>query len=227
MRKLVDFAGLLRGLPPAPTIVLHSACAQPEGLAAQLAQHAALIPGARLVTLMPMGLAPYAEPAALEHLRITTFFPGRALRDAARRGAMEVTRVPLSGLCALFDSGALRADMLLLNLSAPDSDGAMTLGVSVDYMRSVLAQRPLVVAELDKTMPATCGDTRILEGDVDFALEAQFPVIEMQPPEGGEIDRRIADHIAGLVPDNAVIQSGIGAIPDLAVARLAHLRGLR
>jgi 4-hydroxybutyrate CoA-transferase len=226
MKTLSDFPGLLRGLPPSPTIVLHSACAQPEGLAALLAAHAALIHGARVVTLMPMGHAPYADAPALAHLRTTTFFPGKALRGAARNGTVEVTRVPLSRLCALFDSGTLRADLLLLNLSPPDSDGTMTLGVSVDYMRSVLAQRPLVVAELDASMPATSGNTRVLEGEVNFAVEAKFAVTEMQPPEGGEIDRMIAGHIAALVPDGAVIQSGIGAIPDLALMRLAHLRNL-
>jgi 4-hydroxybutyrate CoA-transferase len=226
MKNLSDFPGLLSCLPKSPTIVLHSACAQPEGLAAQLAAHAALVHGAHVVTLMPMGHAPYADPPALAHLRTTTFFPGRALRGAARNGAVDVTRVPLSGLCALFDSGILRADLLLLNLSPPDSEGAMTLGVSVDYMRSVLAQRPLVIAELDTTMPATSGNTRVLENEVDFAVEAQFAVTEMPPPEGSDIDRMIAGHIAALVPDGAVIQSGIGAIPDLALMRLTHLRNL-
>ncbi len=175
---------------------------------------------------MPMAESPYAEPEALVHLRVLTFFPGTGLRRAAKSGAVEVTRQPLSRICSLFDSGSLKADLLLLRL-APDAHGSgFSLGVSVDYMQSVLAQDPVVIAEIDESVPWTFGATVVPESGVDYAVTPGTPVTEMRASSESELDARIADHVAGLIPPGAMLQSGIGSIPDLALGRLHHLQGL-
>jgi acyl-CoA hydrolase len=207
-------------------IVLHSACAQPQRLAALLALHAPDLDGATIVTLMPMADSPYASPEALAHLHVQTFFPGKGLRTAAKEGTVDVKRVPLSRICSLFDAGVLKADLLLLRLS-PDKHGSgFSLGVSVDYMQSVLAQRPVVVAEIDESMPWTFGATAVSASAVDYVLAAESPVTEMPASAESEVDGRIADHVAELIPQRAMLQTGIGVIPDLVLARLGHLNGL-
>lgn len=205
---------------------MHSACSQPQRLAAWLATHAAQLHGARVVTLMPMAETPYAQPEALRCFEVVTFFPGKGLRGAVKSGAVSVTRVPLSRLCALFDSGSLKGDLLLLRLSPPDERGAHSLGVSVDYMPSVLAQSPTVVAEIDPSVPWTFGDTQVLPEQIDHAIAPAGPVTELPAAQPGAIDARVAEHVASLIPHGAILQIGIGAIPEAVAQRLGHLHGL-
>lgn len=226
MKALVDPAALFAALPRGATIVLHSACAEPRRLAALLATHAEAVHGARVVTLMPMGAAPYAQPACAAHLEIATFYPGTALRRALGAGTARPLRHPLSALPGLFDRGDIRADALLLQVSPPDAGGYLSLGLSVDYMRAVLAQRPLVVAEINPKMPRTCGDTLLHASAIDWFVDATEPPLPVAAAVPDAVDERIAANIAALVEDGAVLQVGIGSLPEGAVAQLGHLKHL-
>lgn len=226
MKPLQDVGALLGRLGAGCALVMHSGCAEPPVLAREVAQHAPSMRGVRLLTLMPMGSAPYGEAAAASQLDVDTFFPGRGLRQALNAGRVRPLRHALSAIPALFDSGALRADVVMLQVSPPDPMGHVSLGVSVDYMRSVLAQSPLVIAEINPRMPATCGDTRLPVDQIDWFIEGGEPVQAVPPSEVDEVDARIAGHVAGLVMDGAVLQVGIGSLPDAVLGRLGHLKHL-
>jgi 4-hydroxybutyrate CoA-transferase len=82
------------------------------------------------------------------------------------------------------------------------------------------------VAEIDPAMPRTRGDTLLSADQVDVALDADAPPWRMSPAAAEAADHRIADHVAGLVDSGCTIQTGIGAIPDLVLARLGALTDL-
>jgi acyl-CoA hydrolase len=141
-----------------------------------LASEASLLEGASLYCMMPMGDPAYAHEPASGHISVKAFFPGTGLRSAIAADRATSLRYSLSELAHVFESGVLRADALFLQLSPPDSLGRASLGVSVDYMPSVLRQKPLVIAQINSRMPRTCGDTMIDVDIVDFYIELQdFP----------------------------------------------------
>lgn len=226
MKPLPDFGALLGRLGSGCTLVMHSGCAEPPMLAREVARNAVSMRGMHLLTLMPMGEAPYGEAGLVSQLDIATFFPGRGLRQALNSGRVRPLRHALSAIPTLFDTGAMRADAVLLHVSPPDATGHVSLGVSVDYMRSVLAQSPLVVAEINPAMPATCGDTRVPVDQIDWFIEGGEPVQAVAPSETDEVDARIARHVAGLVRDGSVLQVGIGSLPDAVLGQLGHLKHL-
>ncbi len=227
MRPLEDWRELLPVLAPGASIVLHSACAEPRLLTRQLAEHARALRDVQVYSLMPMGECPHAAPGvAGANLSLTTFFPGKGLREAVNAGRAQVRRTPLSAIPALFQRRVLTADVLFLQLSPPDAAGRMSLGVSVDYMRAVLDRARVVVAEVNPRMPATRGDTLVRADEVDFVVEAKGPPQAVAAAPADPVDARIAEHVAGLIPSGAVLQAGIGSIPDLVLGRLSHLRDL-
>lgn len=226
MRQFQHFEEILPIFRPGTSVVLHSACAEPQHLASQLALHATSFRDVRLYTLMPMGQAPYAAAIAGSGLSVVTFSPGKGLREAANAGRVEMMRTPLSGIPKLFHDRILTADVLLLQVSPPDENGTMSLGISVDYMRAVLEQRPMVVAEINPLMPRTCGDTSVFENQVDYVLKSQNPLQAVQPAKPDEIEQRIAEHVAGLITHGCVIQTGIGLLPDLVLGHLGTLHDL-
>ncbi len=226
MRPFEDFEEILPFFRPGSSVVLHSGCAEPKYLASQLALHANSLRDLRLYTLMPMGEAPYAAPEIGSHISVATFFPARGLREAANAGRVELLRTSLGGIPKLFQDRALTADVLMLQLSPPDEVGTMSLGLSVDYMRAVLAQRPLVVAEINPLMPRTCGATLVREEEIDFITASRSAPQAVPSTRPDPIDRRIADNVADLITNGAVIQTGIGSLPDLVLGQLGHLRDL-
>jgi 4-hydroxybutyrate CoA-transferase len=116
--------------------------------------------------------------------------------------------------------------VLLLQLSPPDAQGRLSLGISVDVIRAALASARLVIAEINPRMPRTCGDTAVLPDQIDHVLEVDAPLATVALGAGDPAGDAIADNIAGLIRDGDVIQTGIGAIPDLMALRLGHCRNL-
>lgn len=225
-KELTDFSEIARLLAPGSSVVLHSSYAEPKFLAQELARAGSALQGVNLYTLMPMGGAPYAAPELNGHFALRTFYPGKALRTAVNESRAQVLRTPLSGIPRLFDEGAIKADVLLLQLSPADEQGRMSLGMSVDYMHAVLAQDPIVVAEVNPAMPHTCGDSCVRIDQVDYVVPASEPPQSMTASAADRADELIAGHIAGLIGDDAVLQVGIGSIADLVLANLGHLRNL-
>jgi len=226
MKRLSDPASFFAGFSAGVTVVIHSGCAEPPMLSRQLADQAAAAKGARLLTLMPMGEPAYATDAATAHLDVATFFPGRGLRAAVDEGRVRVLRYPLSAIHGLFDRRELKTDVLLLQVSEPDADGHVSLGVSVDYMRAVLAQSPLVVAEINPRMPRTCGDSVLHVSQISLCIDATEPPQPLPLSTGDDVDCRIAQNVAGLLEDGAVLQVGIGSVPHQVLSRIGHLRHL-
>jgi 4-hydroxybutyrate CoA-transferase len=226
MQRLNDLSDIARRLPARPTLILHSGCSEPAALASRLAHAAASFDGAHLYCLMPMGQTPYANPPASGHLLVTTFFPGRGLREAITAGRAATLRYPLSEIPGLFDRRTLRADALLLQVSPPDAAGRVSLGLAVDYMRSVLRQKPLVIAQINPRLPRTCGDATFDAQQIDYFLEVSEPPHSVAPGVGDLTDQRIATHVATLIEDGAVLQVGIGSLPDQVLGLLGDRRNL-
>lgn len=226
MKPLRDPESLFARIAPGSTVVLHSGFAEPPRLARMLAEQAASTRGLHLLTLMPMGEAPYGAAASAAALDVATFFPGSGLREALNARRVRALRYPLSRIPGLFSNAVIQADVALLQVSAPDETGQVSLGLSVDYMRAVLAQSPLLIAEVNPRLPYTYGDTRLHVDQIDWFLEGsegpqQFASVAPDP-----IDQDIARHIAALIEDGAVLQLGIGSLPDQVLSQLHHLKHL-
>jgi acetyl-CoA hydrolase len=83
-----------------------------------------------------------------------------------------------------------------------------------------------VIAEVNARMPRTLGDSSIDLDRVAARVETDHPLVQYPAPPAREVERRIAAHVAELVPDGATVQIGIGAVPEAAVAGLAGHRDL-
>src|SRR4051812_47038621 len=124
----------------------------------------------------------------------------------------------------------LPPDIVMLHTTQP-RDGLVSLGVEVNILPAALevarARGGLVVAQLNRHMPFTVGDGLIAVEEIDLAVEADgcLPELTVRPPS--DVQHRIGERVADLVPDGATLQLGIGAIPDATLASLTSRRELR
>lgn len=84
----------------------------------------------------------------------------------------------------------------------------------------------MVIAEVNDQMPRTLGDAFIHISQIDQIVETSYPIIELQPPRIGEVERAIGEHCARLIEDGATLQLGIGAIPDAVLLFLKDKKDL-
>jgi acyl-CoA hydrolase len=107
----------------------------------------------------------------------------------------------------------LPLDAVFVNATPPDAHGFCSLGTSVEAMHSAIRAAKQVIVQFNRSMPRTLGDSFIHVSQIDLAVECDQRPYAHRVLEIGEVERRIGEHIAELVPDGATLQLGIGAIP--------------
>ena len=124
------------------------------------------------------------------------------------------------------ESGAMPIDVALVEVSPPDSHGFCSFGVGVDTTLTAAKCARYVVAQVNDQMPRTYGDSFIHVHDIDAVVESSRPLCELEKPEITEMHVAIARNVAGLIEDGAVLQTGIGGIPDAVLPFLMDRKDL-
>jgi acyl-CoA hydrolase/GNAT superfamily N-acetyltransferase len=206
-------------------VFIGSGCAEPQALVHALSQSATAT-DVEIMHILTLGVAPYADPRFRGPFRHNAFFIGANVRDAVQAGNADYTPVFLSEIPTLFRSGRLRVDVALIQASTPDASAHVSLGVSVDVVKSAVEAADVVLAEVNPFMPRTHGDSFVHVRDLDAIVEVATPVLELPPAEPDAVCREIAANVAGLVPDAATLQLGIGEIPQALAPLLAGKKDL-
>src|SRR3569833_1465940 len=119
--------------------------------------------------------------------------------------------------------------IVLMQTSMPVA-GTVSLGIEVNILpaavEAVRARGGLVIAQYNPRMPYTYGDAVLAVTEIDYAIEADEPLPAPVPRALGEVAHVIGDRVARLVPENATLQLGVGAIPDAVLRSLRDRRGL-
>ncbi len=200
-------------------VFVHGASATPSPLLDALARRTDLT-DLTLYHLHTNGPAPFAEPAHAGRFFSVSLFTGPQVRTAIADGRADYVPVFLSDIPSLFLSGRIPLDVALLHLSPPDQHGYCTLGISVDASLAASRSARRIVAEINDQMPRTHGNTLVAFSGLDAFVHTNRPLYAVDPPHTTPIEDAIGEHVAGLVPDRATLQMGIGAIPDAALRRM-------
>ncbi|HYC21373.1 MAG TPA: acetyl-CoA hydrolase/transferase C-terminal domain-containing protein [Candidatus Bathyarchaeia archaeon] len=159
--------------------------------------------------------------------RFVTWQVGPRLRRFVERGRIGILPLRFRDIPRAFGpDGPLRADAVLIQC-APPQDGAVNLGISCSIFPGLIAAARLVIAEIHPDMPRTSGATQIPLDLIDVAVDADGPLGTLARSGADAVDHAIVQRVLGLVPESAWVQLGVGAIPDLILAALGEVPGVR
>ncbi len=207
-------------------VYIQPGCAEPETLVEALIRRGPMVNDVEIVHMMTMGVAPYVAPEMAGHFRHNAMFIGANVRDAINNGRADYTPIYLSEIEELFESGAMPIDVALITVSPPDAHGLCSFGVGVDTTLTAAKVARRVIAQVNDQMPRTFGDSFINVNDIDAFIESSRPLCAMKKPEFTELHAAIARNVASLIDDGAVIQTGIGGIPDAVLPLLMDRKDL-
>ncbi len=207
-------------------VYIQPGCAEPETLVEALMRRAPLVHDVEIVHMMTVGPAPYVAPEMAGRFRHNAMFIGPNVREAINDGRADYTPIYLSEIEGLFESGAMPIDVALLQLSPPDPHGFCSFGVGVDTSLTAAKCARYVIAQINDHMPRTYGDSFIHVSEIDAIVDSSRPLCAMKREPVSEMQEAIARHVAGLIDDGAVIQTGIGGIPEAVLPFLMDRKDL-
>jgi 4-hydroxybutyrate CoA-transferase len=216
----------LRCVQSGMRVYIQPGCAEPETLVEALMKRGPFVHDVEIVHMMTMGCAPYVAPEMAGHFRHNAVFIGANVRDAINDGRADYTPIYLSEIEGLFESGAMPIDVALIEVSPPDAHGFCSFGVGVDTTLTAARVARYVIAQVNDQMPRTYGDSFIHVSDIDAIVESSRALCALKKPEITDLQVAIAKNVAGLIGDGAVLQTGIGGIPDAVLPFLMDRRDL-
>jgi 4-hydroxybutyrate CoA-transferase len=214
------------GIRSGDQVYVHCAAAAPSVLLDALVARAHDLRDVGMIHLHTEGPGPHLAPGMAPHFRHRALFVGPNARAAVNEGRADYVPVFLSDVPQLFDSRALPLDAVLVNATPPDAHGFCSLGVSVEAMHAAIRAGSTVIVQLNRAMPRTLGESFIHVDEIDLAVEVDMPPYEHANGPIGDVERRIGEHVAELIPNGATIQLGIGAIPAATALALVGHRDL-
>jgi acyl-CoA hydrolase len=224
--RVVSPEEAVAGVASGNRIYLQCAAATPTVLLDALVARADELSDVEVVHLHTEGPGPHLAPEMTGHFRHRALFIGPNARRAVNEGRADFVPVFLSDVPRLFDTGALPLDAVFVNATPPDAHGFCSLGTSVEAMHAAVRAARTVIVQFNRSMPRTLGESFIHVNDIDLAVEVDVPPFEHAVGAIGEVERRIGEFVADLVPDEATIQLGIGAIPAATALFLREKRDL-
>ena len=100
-----------------------------------------------------------------------------------------------------------------------DSAGCFNFGLGNSHNRGLALNSKIAIVEVNENMPRCLGgnDEYVHISEIDYVIEGSNSPIFCTPPSAAPSaeDRKIAEQIVEEIVDGAVIQLGIGALPNL------------
>jgi acyl-CoA hydrolase len=224
--QIVSADQAVTGIKSGQQVFMQGAAASPTILLEALVRRAPDLKDVSIVHMHAEGPHPHLAPDMVGHFCHKALFIGPNARKAINEGRAEFIPVFLSDIPRLFDEGILPLDAALINVSPPDEHGFCSLGTSVDTVITAIRNARLIIAQINKSMPRTLGDSFVHISKIDFGVEVDMPPYNHAAGEIGETENKIGGFVADLVQDEATLQMGIGDIPSAVALHLYHKRDL-
>lgn len=200
----------------------------PEALIAALARRGNELRDVVLYNAFAMGrrISPLCDKALKDSFLIDSFFVSNAVRGWVNQGYATTTPRFFGQVPQLFRDGTINLDVAFINCSLPDDNGYVSFGVSADLTPSAVEAAGIVIAQINPLMPFTYGDSVIHTSKLDAMVMVNDPLAETPHIAPTENELNIGKAVAELIPDGAVLQVGIGTIPNAILHSLGSHKHL-
>ena len=215
---------LLSIIAPGDHIIWGHGCGEPATLIeALIAQRHSIGP---VNAFAASSFSKLLTPEMTDGIRLTSMGAIGTMRALAATGRLGIIPCHVGQIGRLIETGHIGCDIAMVQISPPDDQGRHSFGLINDYIQSALAKARIVIAEVNDQIPHSTCDAWLDASAIDYRIETSRPPTEVAPAEIGETDRAIAAHAARYIGDGAILQLGIGAVPDALFQLLGDRRDL-
>lgn len=225
-KSAAEAIGLIR---PGKRVFIGSSCGEPQYLVRALSAVSNRLTDLEIVRLLTLESSPLtmiADKTQCQNLNIRSFYLGSASAKQIAQNKRFITPINLSAIPRLFKSRRLPIHVALIQVSAPDDFGWMSLGVSVDITLAAALSADLVIAQVNSRMPRILGRSFIHVNDVDVIVEHDEDVLTIGRLPDMESANTIGRLIARLIEDGSTIEISLGATPQATLLALSDKNDL-
>ena len=153
------------------------------------------------------------------HFKLNCLFASQSNRKAISLGVSEFTTSHFYEIPDLIKN-YICPRVAIVMVSPPDEHGYVSFGTTVDYTRGTADYCDIVIAQVNKYMPRTFGNSFMHIRDFTCFVECNEPLPEVKSVDISKTEMEIGKYCASLIKDGDCLQLGIGGIPNAVCAQL-------
>ncbi len=216
-QKLIKPEDACQYLSNGNTIVYGMSVTEPPALLRALANHILenKLEKIKAFSFLPLehSFKTIRNPKLADQVEAFSWFVSSATRGLVRTGLNYYVPCYLHQIPKLC-TDYMKIDLVITTVSPMDKAGFFSFGTGNDYISTAARHCQKVIVEVNENMPRVFGGSLIHISEVDAIVENNEPLLELPKiipkPEDAIIGKLVAEEI----PDAAVIQLGIGGLPN-------------
>ncbi len=228
--KFADENKIFSNVHRGDRIFISTACGEPQYLVNALVRYVESNPKAvaeaEVMHVWTLGVAPYTDQKFTYNFRHNSFFVGKNTRESVNEGLSDYTPIFLSRIPDQFKKGMIPIDVAMIQVSPPDSNGFVSLGISVDICKSAVDNARLIIAQINPNMPRVHGDSFIHLRDIDYCVVYEEDLLQFETSVPSEIAHQIGKYVSRIVNDGDTIQIGYGSMPNAILQEMMDKKNL-
>ncbi len=228
--KFQPLVDVFKNIRKGSVIFIGTGCGQPQYLVQALTDFTDNYPndlfGAEIIHVLTLGIASYIDEQYKTHFRHNSFYISDSSREAVNRCDADYTPVFHSEVPELLKKKIIDIDVALIQVSLPDEDGNVSLGISVDIAKTAVGNAKLVIAQVNAHMPVTGEDSLINISGIDYLYHRDEQLLEFTPKVPDDIAKLIGRFVAKIIRDGDTLQIGYGRMPNAVLKYLDEKKDL-
>lgn len=223
--KLVSVEEAISSIREGDKIVTGFACGEPFGIERALEENYENFKNVEIISMLTLGDSPWVRPEMKDHFRLNCLFASPSNRKAISNGICEFTTSHFYEIPDIIEN-YIKPRVSIVMVSPPDEHGYVSFGTTVDYTKGTTDYCEVVIAQVNKYMPRTFGNSIKHVRDFTYFVEIDEPLPEVKDVEITETEMKIGKYCASLINDGDCLQLGIGGIPNAVCAQLWEKKDL-
>lgn len=219
-----DRLDLRRYIRAGDAIVSGQACGEPVTLLEALVAQRGDLGGVSLFTAS--SFSGLLQPEHADTIRFLSMGALGSLRVLANAGVLGIVPCHVGQIGAMIEREELACDVAFVQVSPADADGRHSMGLIGDYIGALVDRARVVIAEVNARVPQTRGTRTIASYEIDVAVMVDRDPVAVPPLSASATDQAIAGYVANYIEDGAILQVGIGAVPDAIMQLIRDRRDL-
>lgn len=223
--KLVSAEEAIKAIRDGDRVVTGFACGEPFGIERALIDNYENYHDVQITNMLSLGDSPWCRPEMKGHFTLNCLFASKSNRKAILDGVADFTPVNFSEIPFVIKN-IIRPRVSVVMVSPPDSHGNVSFGTTVDYTKGTTDYCEVVIAQVNKHMPRTFGNSTKHVRDFTYFVEIDEPLPGVKSVELTDVEKAIGKNCASLINDGDCLQLGIGGIPDAICEELREKKTL-
>jgi acyl-CoA hydrolase/RimJ/RimL family protein N-acetyltransferase len=210
-------------------VFIGSSCGEPQHLVNALMENAAGFSDVEIVRLLSLEsslLSLMADEYRGHKFHVRAIYQGSDQTKGLMANKRFITPMNLCAVPDLFKKRMLPLHFALIQVSAPDDYGWMSLGISVDVTLAAAQSAEIVIAQVNSQMPRVPGYGFIHLNDVDVIVEKEEDLLRAYDLPRYDAAAEVAELTAHLIDDGATLQMGLGELLPEVLRELAEKNDL-